>query len=135
VIDPFLNPKKEKITIMDLKDALPVSDIIILHASGDEQLIGEDEFSMMKPGVFLCNAARGQNINEPALIDALNNGTVAGAWLDSFSCEPYQGTLCDYANVIMTPHVGSYTTEGRFEMEMETAHNLINGLTECGVAG
>jgi D-3-phosphoglycerate dehydrogenase len=131
-IDPFLDPKEENITIMDLREALPISDIIVLHASGDEELIGEYEFSMMKPGVFLCNAARGQNINEPALIDALNNRTIAGVWLDSFSCEPYQGSLCDYPNVIMTPHVGSYTTEGRLEMEMETAQNLFEGLVEYG---
>lgn len=44
---------------MNLKEALPVSDIVVLHASGDEELIGENEFSIMKAGVFLCNAARG----------------------------------------------------------------------------
>lgn len=132
-VDPFLDPKKEPVRLMQLHEALPLADIVILHASGDEEIIGENEFVLMKDGSYLCNAARGQNINEAALGTALDNGKVAGAWLDSFSSEPYHGPLCGHPRVIMTPHVGSYTTEGRLDMEMEAARNLIDGLFENGV--
>jgi len=134
-IDPFLKKEKENVTVMELHDALPVSDFIIVHASGDEEIIGAEEFALMKDGAFLCNAARGQNVDETALVDALHSGKVAGAWLDSFSTEPYKGPLCDHPKILLTPHVGSYTAEGRFEMEMEAAQNLIDGLSEAKLKG
>lgn len=132
VVDPFLDPKKESVRLMEMHQALPLADIVILHASGEEEIIGEKEFGLMKNGSYLCNAARGQNINEAALNTALDNDKVAGAWLDSFSTEPYNGPLCGHPRVIMTPHVGSYTVEGRLNMEMEAAQNLITGLAEYG---
>ena len=60
--------------------------------------------------------------------DFLKSGAVAGCWLDSFGQEPYRGPLCGLENVILTPHVGSYTHEGRLNMEMEAAANLLKGL-------
>ena len=129
-VDPFLDPNKGSLRLMGLHEALPLADIVILHAGGEEEIIGEKEFRLMKDGTFLCNAARGQNVNEAALSEALDSGKIAGAWLDSFSCEPYHGPLCGHSRVLMTPHVGSYTTEGRLDMEMEAARNLIDGLAE-----
>jgi len=111
-----------------LEEALGRADIITIHSSGDKQIIGEREFSLMKDGVFLLNAARGSLISEPALIKALETGKVGGAWLDVFTDEPYKGALCKFSNVILTPHVGSYTEEGRSKMEMEAVENLINAL-------
>ena len=70
-------------------------------------------------------------MDEVALAEALDNGKIAGAWLDSFATEPYCGILCEHPGVIMTPHVGSYTAEGRLEMEMTAAQNLIDGLLEA----
>jgi D-3-phosphoglycerate dehydrogenase / 2-oxoglutarate reductase len=130
-VDPFLDPKKESLRLMGLHEALPLADIVILHAGGEEEIIAEKELRLMKDGTFFCNAARGQNVNEAALGEALDSGKIAGAWLDSFSCEPYHGPLCGHSRVLMTPHVGSYTTEGRLDMEMEAAQNLINGLAEA----
>jgi D-3-phosphoglycerate dehydrogenase len=131
VVDPFLEKEKERIAIMELESALHVADIIILHASGEEEIIGGKEFDLMKEGTFLCNAARGKNINEVALAAALDSNKVAGAWIDSFNEEPYNGLLCGHPKVLLTPHVGSYTAEGRLDMEMEAAQNLINGLVEA----
>ena len=77
------------------------------------------------------NAARGGLVAEEALIAALSDKTVAGAWLDSFAQEPYSGPLTEYNQVILTPHIGSYTYECRKKMETEAVENLIKGLKDC----
>jgi len=59
------------------------------------------------------------------LLAALESGTVQEAWLDCFVDEPYSGPLTKYPQVIITPHVGSYTVECRRQMEMEAVDNLI----------
>ncbi len=129
-VDPALDAETENGTVMDLPTALPQADIVILHISGEDEILGPREFALLKHGVFLCNAARGQNVSEVALVEALDSGKVAGAWLDSFCCEPYSGPLCGHPRVILTPHAGSYTVEGRLEMEMEAARNMVDGLAE-----
>jgi D-3-phosphoglycerate dehydrogenase len=133
VVDPFIDQTTQSSQVMNLHEALPLADILVLHASGDDEIIGAEEFERMKDGAFLCNAARGKNVNEAVLIEALNLGKVAGAWLDSFSYEPYCGPLCGHPKVILTPHVGSYTAEGRLQMETTSAENLVAGFREKGV--
>jgi len=98
---------------VSLDEALVEADIVTLHCSGEEVVLGKNEFSKMKDGVFVFNVARGINIDEDALIEALNSRKVAGAWIDTFCKEPYDGRLKKYPQVILTPHVGSYTLEGR----------------------
>ena len=115
---------------MNLHSALPQADVITLHCDGEEQLLGPREFSLMKPGVFLLNAARGGLIDEVALRQALDSGQVAGAWIDTFGREPYDGPLTQYEQVILTPHIGSYTYEGRLHMELDAVHNLFQGFRE-----
>lgn len=129
-VDPGCPGGRDEVEIIDLDKALARADIITLHCSGDAQLLGVREFGLMKPGAFLLNAARGTLIDEAALISALEGGVVAGAWLDTFGEEPYQGPLTGYRQVLLSPHVGSYTAEGRLGMEMEAADNLISGLGE-----
>ena len=133
-VDPFLDFGNEAICLMSMGEALPQADIVVLHAGGEGEIIGKKEIAMIKPGTFLCNAARGQNVDEDELLKALENGTIAGVWLDSFSTEPYHGPLCGHPGVLLSPHVGSYTMEGRLAMEMEAAQNLIDGLAEAGSA-
>jgi len=130
VVDPFIQDSKEQFRVLTLEEALPLADIITLHSSGDEQIFGPHEFVLMKQGVFLLNAARGELINEGSLLNALDSGHVAGAWLDTFEREPYEGLLTHYEQVILTPHIGSYTYEGRLQMEMDAAENLIQGFQE-----
>jgi len=65
-----------------------------------------------------------------ALIEALDSGKVVGAWLDTFSMEPYKGRLKNYNQVILTPHIASYTLEGRKAMELETVDNLIDAFLQ-----
>jgi len=133
VVDPYVDERActgyRKIT---LQAALPEADIVTIHSSGQDCIIGEKEFSNVRKGSYLLNVARGGVISEKALIRALEDGTVAGAWLDTFEEEPYKGPLCGYQNVVLTPHVGSYTAECRLQMENEAVDNLINYLGIIG---
>lgn len=124
-VDPYLDSSPVAAKLMPLVDALPLADIITIHSSGEECILGDKEFSLMKKGVFLVNAARGGLVSEQALIRALEEGRVVGAWLDSFDQEPYQGPLSKFDQVVLTPHIGSYTLECRKQMESEAVENLI----------
>ncbi len=126
-VDPFAEASAG-LRVMELHDALPISDLVILHLAGEDLIMGAPEFALMKEGAYLCNAARGKNVDEAALFAAFNSEKLAGAWLDSFSTEPYIGPLCGHPKVLMTPHVGSYTAEGRRDMEMEAARNMVTDL-------
>ena len=128
VADPFLKEAADNVTLLPLDEAIAIADIITLHASGEDELLGGAEFAKMKEGVFILNPARGTLINEAALLQALDNEKVSGAWIDTFGEEPYAGPLIDYPQVILTPHVGSYARETRQSMEMEAVTNLIEAL-------
>jgi D-3-phosphoglycerate dehydrogenase len=132
VVDPYVDESAcagyRKVT---LQAALPEADVVTIHSSGHDCIMGEKEFPYMKKGAYLLNVARGGVISEKALIKAIENGIVAGAWLDTFEEEPYKGPLCRYRNVILTPHVGSYTAECRSRMEGEAVENLLKALESC----
>lgn len=144
MVAEFLSPFCVKILVVDphvdestcadyrrvtLQEALSEADIITIHSSGHDCIIGEKEFPYMKKGAYLLNVSRGGVISEKALVKALEDGTIAGTWIDTFEEEPYKkGPLCNYPNVILTPHVGSYTAECRLQMENEAVDNLINYL-------
>jgi D-3-phosphoglycerate dehydrogenase len=70
-------------------------------------------FAQMRDGVRLINAARGELVDEDALVDALRSGKVAGAALDVFSTEPYAGPLLEFDNVVATPHLAASTDEAQ----------------------
>jgi len=127
-VDPFLHNHIDGIELMTLGDALPQSHIISLHASGSTEILGRSEFEKMRQGVYVTNTGRGGLINESALQEALDSGKVAGAWLDAFSEEPYQGPLKDYKQVLLTPHIGYSSDEARRQMEIEAVENLLSGL-------
>ena len=67
----------------------------------------------MRPGVRIVNAARGELLDEDALLAALRSGKVAGAALDVFSSEPYSGPLLELDNVVVTPHLAASTGEAQ----------------------
>src|SRR2546423_4832889 len=67
----------------------------------------------MKDGVRIVNAARGELIDEAALVDALKSGKVAGAALDVYAQEPYTGPLLELDNVVTTPHLAASTEEAQ----------------------
>ena len=135
VCDPGYGKNEIPYPIMNLENSLPLADVIALHASGEKPILGPHEFPLMKRGAFILNGARGKLIDEDALMEALDSGQVAGAWLDTFSNEPYDGSLANYKQVILTPHVGSYSYEGRLQMELDAVDNLILGFHERGQEG
>lgn len=129
VVDPFVDETAcGGFRQAALQDALSEADIITIHSSGQDCIIGENEFSSMKKGAYLLNVARGGVVSEQSLIKAIEDKTLAGAWLDTFEEEPYKGALWAYPNVILTPHVGSYTAECRLRMESEAVENLLKAL-------
>ena len=130
VYDPFVSDENipDHFTKTDLTDGIKIADVITLHSSGEDLILGEKEFYLMKSGVYILNAARGGLFDEDALERSLNSGQVRGAWLDTFQKEPYKGKLSDFEQVILTPHIGSYTMEGREKMELDSVNNLLHGL-------
>ncbi|MFO1256304.1 MAG: D-glycerate dehydrogenase [Sphingomonadaceae bacterium] len=101
----------------DLELLISESDIISLHCpagAGTRHLINAARLAEMKPTAFLINTARGDLIDEEALIAALQDGQIAGAGLDVFAHEPkVDPRLIAQPNVITLPHLGSATLEGR----------------------
>jgi D-3-phosphoglycerate dehydrogenase / 2-oxoglutarate reductase len=98
------------------EDVLAASDFLTLHlplTAETRGAIGADDFAAMKNGVRLVNAARGELIDEDALLAALRSGKVAGAALDVFSAEPYSGSLLELDSVVVTPHLAASTAEAQ----------------------
>ncbi len=128
----YADPKVEDSVLgfkrMNLIDLLKSADIVTLHVSGSDRIIGESEFAFMKRGSWLVNVSRGETIDEGALLRKLTDSSLGGAALDVFQKEPYIGPLTKLENVILTPHIGSYALESRIEMENQSVRNLIEGL-------
>jgi D-3-phosphoglycerate dehydrogenase len=134
VCDPFLSGvaiQQSDIKFTDKETLLKNADIISIHAAKSEKpIIGYDDYLKMKKGVILINLSRGGMIDEAGLIEALQSGHIAGAGLDVFEKEPYSGALCDFGNVILTPHSATLPVETRVAMEIECvdkALRFING--------
>lgn len=122
---------KYKINLVSLDDLIIKSDIITMHCpltDKTEHMIGEKELSNMKDSAILINTARGGLIDENILYNFLKEKRIAGAAIDAFEDEPNTGKLKELDNIILTPHLGTYTIETRKQMEIEAAENLIKGL-------
>jgi len=99
-----------------LDDVYTEADFISLHLPLNEQtrhLIGAEAFTRMRHGVRIVNAARGGLVDEAALVNAIQNGKVAGAAFDVFETEPYSGPLLELEQVVVTPHLAGSTTEAQ----------------------
>jgi len=111
-----------------IEELLPVSDFVSLHCPGGEEnrhMINCKRLNLMKPDAFLINSARGEIIDELALIHALNFGTIGGAALDVFDGEPnITPELMNHDNLVMLPHLGSATREAREAMGYRVLDNL-----------
>jgi D-3-phosphoglycerate dehydrogenase len=92
-------------------------------------MLGRREFGRLRHGAVILNSARGELVDEEALCDALDSGLVRAAWFDVFSKEPYTGPLIRYPQVLLTPHVGTYTAQCRLDMELTAVRNLLRDLT------
>jgi len=126
--DPYVSDGLLGMKRLSFDDLLGWADIITIHVSVKDRLVGEKEFQLMKKGAWLVNTSRGGVVDEKVLYEHLKNGYLAGAALDVFEEEPYAGPIKELDNVIVTPHIGSYAKEARVEMEMQTVENLFKGL-------
>jgi glyoxylate reductase len=115
---------------VDRETLLREADFISLHVPltpATHHLIGGRELALMKPTAFLINTARGEVIDEEALVKALENRQIAGAALDVFEREPeISPALKAMPNVILLPHIGSASLETRTRMGMMAAGNLVS---------
>ena len=104
------------------------ADFVSLRCPGGKathHLIGATAFKAMQPSAFLINTARGDVVDERALIQALQAGEIAGAGLDVFENEPHVSPeLLGMENVVLLPHLGSASRETRVAMGMRVIENL-----------
>ena len=125
--DPNVEPNGSVLPLVSLEELLRTSDIISVHVPSNistRNMLDRARLRMMKPTALLVNTARGDIIDEPALIEALQTGHLSFAAIDAFLDEPYLGGLSKLDNVLLTPHIGSNTKETRLAMEREAAQNL-----------
>ena len=109
-------------------DVLREADFVSLHSPATPEtrhLIDARRLALMKRGAFLVNNARGDIVDEAALVAALKQGTIAGAGLDVFEREPaVTPDLLTMENVVLLPHLGSATHETRIAMGLRALENL-----------
>lgn len=120
---------------VSLEELLQQADIISLNALIDESsyhLLSDKEFGMMKKGVYITNAARGELMDQDAVLKALDNGTIAGLSSDVLEGEPVDEThpFFKHDNVVVTPHTSAYTYEclrGMGEKVVSDVERMVNG--------
>jgi len=120
--------------ISDLKQLVAAVDVVVIAVPGGDDtqhLINADVLAAMQPHAFLINIARGNIVEEAALIEALQASTIGGAGLDVYEFEPeVPQALRDLDNVVLLPHLGTSSREVRVDMWMMAVENL-----KAGVAG
>jgi phosphoglycerate dehydrogenase-like enzyme len=117
------------------EELLRTSDVVSLHVplgKDTRHMMSAAQFRMMKPGAYLINTCRGPVVDEPALIEALQNGTIAGAGLDVFDQEPPppNNPLFALPNVILTAHLAGPTRDNqytRFRNAFDNCQRVIRG--------
>lgn len=134
--DPFVTQDKvaSEITLVDWDYLFKNADFISVHMPATEKtknIIGKKEFEMMKPTAYFINCARGEVVNEPALIEALKAKKFAGAALDVFEKEPPEkdNPLFSLDNAILSPHNAALTKEATMRMAVHAAIGIDEVLT------
>lgn len=119
--------------VQHLSDLLNMSDVVSLHvpeSRSTRDMMGAQELALMKPGSLLINASRGSVVDIPALCDALARKHLSGAAIDVFpqepatNSDPFISPLCEFDNVILTPHIGGSTQEAQENIGLEVAGKL-----------
>ncbi|MGZ6503349.1 MAG: NAD(P)-dependent oxidoreductase, partial [Tumebacillaceae bacterium] len=120
------------LTYVDLDTLVERSDVVSLHlpyAQESHHLFDASMFRRMKRTAYLVNTARGSVVDEAALVEALQNGEIAGVGLDVFENEPQvHPGLLELPNVVLAPHLGSATLETRTKMAELAVENLLRVL-------
>ncbi|MBB3611367.1 D-glycerate dehydrogenase [Rhizobium sp. BK602] len=127
-IDPMEAARYGAMQLPTIEEVLAVSDFVSLHCPGgaeNRHLMNADRFAAMKRQAFLINTARGDVVDEAALIAALEQGIIRGAGLDVYETEPsVPERLKAMENVVLLPHLGSATEETRTAMGMKVVDNI-----------
>lgn len=132
--DPPFSPMDFIVEITTLEKLLRNADFITLHLPFDKKagaVIGQKEFAMMKKGVVIVNCARGGVVDQKALLEALENGTVAAVGLDVFEHEPptdEEKALINHPRVSVSPHIGGSTKEAQERVGAEIALKVVKAL-------
>ena len=112
----------------DLDAMLAAVDLLTIHTprnADSENLLDQRRIGLLRPHVYLVNTSRGGIVDEEALVDALEAGRLAGAGLDVWRHEPeIDPRLLALPNVVMTPHMGSATFEGRIATGEKVIANI-----------
>jgi D-3-phosphoglycerate dehydrogenase len=123
------NPAYERFD--DVEKLAEWADVLTIHLPHDEDThntVNDEILNALGPGGVVINTARGGLVDEEALYRALRDGRLAGAALDVFAEEPYQGPLTEFPNVLLTCHMGSYAKQVRAAMETEALRNAMSHL-------
>ncbi len=130
--DPFVSVEQAKdlgFEVGSLDDVFKNADFLTIHTpvtDDTRNIIGKDAFAKMKKGVRLVNCARGGLVDETALLEAIENGTVAAAALDVYAVEPLpsDSPLLNNPKIITTPHLGASTTEAQEGVALTVAEQM-----------
>jgi D-3-phosphoglycerate dehydrogenase / 2-oxoglutarate reductase len=130
--DPYLKPEQiaEFATpVKSVEEFFSGSDFVTVHIPGGQatrSAVGRKQLALMKRTAFFINASRGDVVDEPALIEALRNKTIAGAAIDVFGKEPPEkdNPLMSLDNVLLTPHNASQTRECMIRMALHAAQGI-----------
>jgi len=133
VFDPYLKTLPERDYVereTDFNQLLATSDIISLHCpltDDNRNLFGRDQFKRMRSTSILINTARGELIDTAALVQALTEGDISGAGLDTFNPEPppADSPLWNLHNLVATPHVGANTTDARDRVGLLAVQQIV----------
>lgn len=132
VSEDIVGPDGVAYPAVSFEELLAQSDVVTLHvplSPETRHLINRDTIRLMKPTAYLVNMARGPVVEEAAVVEALENGWIAGAALDVYELEPvvHPGLLA-FENALLMPHLGSATRETRTAMCNLAARNLLEVL-------
>lgn len=119
---------------VELDELLQISDFVSLHLHANEEtkgMICKKTLDLMKPTAILINVSRGPLVNDEDLLDALKNGKILAAGLDTHNHEPLgaDSPFCQLDNVVLTDHTAYSTAEGVLELKTKAAQNIVNALT------
>jgi D-3-phosphoglycerate dehydrogenase len=134
--DPFVKPEvaeEQDVRLVPLEELLAQSDFVSLHLSllsSNIGMVNQGFLERMREGAFLVNTARGELIDEPALVESLKKGHLRGAALDCFAKEPpdKENPLLSMMDVIVTPHTGAHTDEAIGRMSRTSMENCLAAL-------
>jgi len=128
-VDPAIDTELQATYWDDLDAMLSHVDIVSINSPYTPEtanLLSRDRLSKMKPGAYLVNTARGGIVDEEALIDLIKSGAIGGAGLDVFDGEPaVNPAFQEMDEVVLLPHLGSATVEGRVAMGEKVIANAL----------